>query len=44
VLQIEPNHPGTHRALANYYESTGDKEKARDHRDTAEGKKRAIVH
>jgi Tfp pilus assembly protein PilF len=43
VLQLEPNHPATHRALADYYESIGEKEKARDHRDTAEGKKRAIV-
>lgn len=44
VLQLEANHPATHRALAEYYESIGDKAKARNHRDTAEGKKRAFVH
>jgi tetratricopeptide (TPR) repeat protein len=41
VLDIDPNHRETHLALADYYESIGEKERAQNHRKTAEGKMRA---
>jgi predicted Zn-dependent protease len=43
VLELDPNHPPTHLALADYYAAKGEKERAQDHRLTAEGKKRARV-
>ena len=32
ALKLDPNHPGTHRALADYYTETGDPQKAAQHR------------
>jgi tetratricopeptide (TPR) repeat protein len=32
ALQIDPNHQATHKALADYYEGKGDKERAAEHR------------
>ena len=38
VLEINPAHPLTHLALADYYDSVHDRDQARNHRLAAEGK------
>jgi tetratricopeptide (TPR) repeat protein len=40
VLDLDPGHPPTHLALADYYDSVGDPEQARKHRLAAQGKLR----
>ena len=37
VLQLDPEHPGAHRALAEYCEAQGDWQNARFHREHCRG-------
>jgi Tfp pilus assembly protein PilF len=37
ALAVDPRHAGTHQALADYFERTGDAERAAQHRRLAPG-------
>jgi Tfp pilus assembly protein PilF len=41
ALQVKPDHPATHRALADYFEKLGQRERAEAHRAAARGERPA---